>query len=116
MSLRHSEWAGRSVFLTGHTGFKGSWLVLMLESLGARVHGYALDPDAGTCMFGVAGIERLLASDTRADLADLERLRAAMTAAAPDIVLHLAAQPLVREGYRQPLGTFATNVMGTAHV
>jgi CDP-glucose 4,6-dehydratase len=88
----------------------------MLESLGARVHGYALDPDAGTCMFGVAGIERLLASDTRADLADLERLRAAMTAAAPDIVLHLAAQPLVREGYRQPLGTFATNVMGTAHV
>ncbi len=114
--LRRSDWEGRSVFLTGHTGFKGSWLVLMLESLGARVHGYALDPDAGTSMFGVAGIEALTASDTRADLADRERVAVAMAAAEPDLVLHLAAQPLVRESYEQPVGTFATNIMGTAHV
>jgi CDP-glucose 4,6-dehydratase len=115
-ALHHSDWKGRSVFVTGHTGFKGSWLVMMLESLGARVHGYALDPDPGASMFSVVRIERLLASDTRADLADLDRLRTAMTAAMPDVVLHLAAQPLVREGYRQPLRTFVTNVMGTAHV
>lgn len=114
--LRRSDWEGRSVFLTGHTGFKGSWLVLLLQGLGARVHGYALDPDTGTSMFGVAGIEALMASDTRADLADRERVASAMAAAAPDLVMHLAAQPLVRESYEQPVGTFATNVMGTAHV
>lgn len=114
--LRRSDWEGRSVFLTGHTGFKGSWLVLMLKSLGARVHGYALDPDAGTSMFGVAGVEALMASDTRADLADRERVAAAMAVASPDTVLHLAAQPLVRESYVRPVVTFATNVMGTAHV
>ena len=114
--LHRGDWEGRSVFLTGHTGFKGSWLVLMLQGLGARVHGYALDPDAGASMFDVAGIEALMASDTRADLADRERVAAAMAAAAPDLVLHLAAQPLVRESYEQPVGTFATNVMGTAHV
>lgn len=116
MTFRRDAWAGRSVFLTGHTGFKGSWLVLLLESLGARVHGYALDPDPGTSMFQVTRIASLLSSDVRADLADLARLKAAMAAASPDVVLHLAAQPLVREGYKQPLQTFATNVMGTAHV
>jgi CDP-glucose 4,6-dehydratase len=115
-TFRRDDWAGRSVFLTGHTGFKGSWLVLLLESLGARVHGYALDPDPGTSMFDVTRIASLLSSDVRADLADLVLLKEAMVAASPDVVLHLAAQPLVREGYKQPLQTFATNVMGTAHV
>ena len=115
-TFRRADWAGRSVFLTGHTGFKGSWLVLLLESLGAQVHGYALDPDAGLSMFEAARIASLLSSDVRADLADLAALKAAMASAAPDVVLHLAAQPLVREGYKQPLQTFATNVMGTAHV
>ncbi|WP_285404589.1 CDP-glucose 4,6-dehydratase [Luteibacter sp. ME-Dv--P-043b] len=115
-TLRRSDWEGRSVFLTGHTGFKGSWLALMLEAFGARVHGYALDPDTGTSMFGVANVEALVASDTRADLADRDRLAAAMASAVPDLVLHLAAQPLVRESYKQPVRTFATNVMGTAHL
>lgn len=115
-TLRRSYWEGKSVFLTGHTGFKGGWLVLMLEWLGARVHGYALDPDDGPSMFGVGGIGRLLASDTRADIADCEYVAKSMEAASPDVILHLAAQPLVRESYRQPVGTFATNVMGTAHV
>lgn len=115
-TFRPDAWAGRSVFLTGHTGFKGSWLVLLLESLGARVHGYALDPDPGTSMFEATRIASLLSSDVRADLADLAHLQAAMATASPDVVLHLAAQPLVREGYKQPLQTFATNVMGTAHV
>jgi CDP-glucose 4,6-dehydratase len=109
-------WTNRSVFLTGHTGFKGSWLTVMLDRLGARIHGYALDPDPGHTMFSAADIAPLLSADTRADIADLGHLRAAMTAAQPALVLHLAAQPLVRESYSDPLGTFATNVMGTAHV
>lgn len=109
-------WNGRSVFLTGHTGFKGGWLALMLHALGARVHGYALDPDPGPSMFDVASIRHGLASDTRADLADRGRLAEALVAAEPDIILHLAAQPLVRESYVRPVDTFATNVMGTVHL
>lgn len=109
-------WAGRRVLLTGHTGFKGGWLALWLHALGARVHGYALNPPTEPNLFEAAGIAALLAADVRADLADLPRLRATISEARPDIVLHLAAQPLVRESYRDPLGTLATNVMGTAHL
>lgn len=113
---RADAWSGRSVFLTGHTGFKGGWLALMLHALGARVHGYALDPDSGPSMFEVAGIRHVLSSDTRADLADRGRLADAMASARPDVILHLAAQPLVRESYVRPVDTFATNVMGTVHL
>ena len=109
-------WRGRSVLLTGHTGFKGSWLALWLNQLGARVHGYALDPPTEPNLFAVAGVGRLLASDTRADLADQRRLQASFEQSQPEVVFHLAAQSLVREGYRDPLGTFATNVLGTAAV
>jgi CDP-glucose 4,6-dehydratase len=111
-----SFWRDRSIFLTGHTGFKGGWLALWLARLGARVHGYALDPDTSPSLCDVAKVPTVLASDVRADLANLERLRSAMRAAGPEILLHLAAQPLVRESYRAPVRTFATNVMGTAHV
>ena len=106
----------RSVLLTGHTGFKGSWLSLWLKQLGAHVHGYALDPPTEPSLFAVAGVGALLASDTRADLADQARLRATFERSQPEVVFHLAAQSLVREGYRDPLGTFATNVLGTASV
>lgn len=109
-------WSGRSVLLTGHTGFKGSWLSLMLQRLGARVHGYALDPVGAPSLFEQARIADILATDCRANLLDLPRLAAACASAEPEVVFHLAAQPLVKVGYADPLGTFATNVMGTAHL
>jgi CDP-glucose 4,6-dehydratase len=106
----------RVVLLTGHTGFKGSWLALWLADLGARVHGYALEPPTEPNLFEVAQVAGVLASDTRADLADLAALTATLERSQPEVVFHLAAQPLVREGYRDPLGTLATNVMGTANL
>lgn len=109
-------WGKRSVFLTGHTGFKGGWLSLWLNKIGAKVHGYALDPTTEPSLFHVAQLAPLFASDTRADLANREQLRFALERASPEVVFHLAAQPLVRESYRDPLGTLATNVMGTANL
>jgi CDP-glucose 4,6-dehydratase len=102
--------------VTGHTGFKGGWLALWLHELGAIVQGYALNPPTEPSLFESAGIGTALASDTRADLADLAQLQAALDKAQPEIVFHLAAQPLVRTSYQDPLGTLATNVMGTAHL
>lgn len=107
---------GKRVLVTGHTGFKGGWLALWLHRLGATVQGYALDPPTEPSLFETAGIAGILASDTRADLADLARLKSALNEGQPEIVFHLAAQPLVRASYRDPLGTLASNVMGTAHV
>ena len=109
-------WADRSVFVTGHTGFKGGWLSLWLHQLGAKVHGYALNPLTHPSLFEVSRVAGVLAADTRADLADLEAVRSALKQAQPEVVFHLAAQSLVRESYRDPLGTLATNVMGTAHL
>lgn len=109
-------WGGKRVFLTGHTGFKGSWLCMLLRSLGARVHGYALTPPTTPSLFVEAGIESILASHTLADIRDLAALTDAMLRADPDIVLHLAAQPLVRYSYREPVETFAVNVMGTVNL
>ena len=106
----------RPVLLTGHTGFKGSWLALWLAGLGARVHGYALEPPTQPNVFEVARVGELLASDTRADLADLDSLSGTVDRIQPEVVFHLAAQPLVKEGYRDPLATLATNVMGTANL
>ena len=116
MSDAASGWHGRSVLVTGHTGFKGGWLALWLNQLGARVHGFSLEPPTQPNLFEVARIGSLLASDVRADLADLSALKSAFASARPEIVFHLAAQPLVRDSYRDPRGTFATNVMGMAHV
>lgn len=109
-------WRGRSVLVTGHTGFKGGWLTLWLHGLGARVHGYALDPPTEPSLFETAYIRKLLASDTRADLANLTTLKSTFDEAQPEAIFHLAAQSLVREGYRDPLATLASNVMGTAQV
>lgn len=116
MSAEDTFWRDLPVVVTGHTGFKGGWLTLWLEQLRAKVHGYALDPPTEPNLFEAARIGTRLASDTRADLADLPRLSAVFARASPEVVFHLAAQPLVREGYRDPLGTLASNVMGTAHV
>src|SRR5690606_31987160 len=92
------------------------WLTMWLQKLDARVHGFALDPPTSPSLFKAAGVESLLSADDRADLASLTGLRAAFSAAQPEVVFHLAAQPLVRESYRRPVETFAANVMGTAHV
>lgn len=106
---------GRSVFLTGHTGFKGSWLALWLHKMGAKVHGYALEP-LHPSLFEEAGVKDVLASHTIGDVRDLGAVTKAMKAAKPEIVLHLAAQALVRLSYREPVETFDTNVMGTVNV
>ena len=109
-------WRGRRVFLTGHTGFKGGWLAVWLAEAGAEVHGFALDPPPGPSFFEAAGVEHRLAAHTVGDLRNADAVANAMAAASPEIVFHLGAQPLVRLSYAQPLETFATNVMGTAHV
>lgn len=111
-----SGYAGRSVFLTGHTGFKGSWLTLWLQRLGAQVTGYALPPAGALNLFSLAGVQSALHAHHDADIRDAAALAAAMQAASPQIVFHLAAQPLVRASYRDPLQTWSTNVMGTAHL
>ena len=107
---------GKRVFLTGHTGFKGSWLALWLHSLGAEVTGYALDPPTNPNHFTVAGIESVLEKHHVADIRDEQKLNTAMRDARPDLVLHLAAQTVVRTGYEIPRETFDINVMGTIGV
>lgn len=107
-------WTGKRVFLTGNTGFKGSWMTIWLELLGAKVFGYALAPPTKPSLFSLAGLEQSVW--TEGDVRDLSALTAAMTKAQPDVVIHMAAQPLVRESYIDPVGTYATNVMGTVHL
>jgi len=107
---------GKRVFLTGHTGFKGSWLVMLLHRLGCPVTGYALAPPTTPALFAAARLRELLDDHHEADIRDAGRLAAAVAAARPDVVVHLAAQPLVRRSHRDPLDTFSTNVVGTASV
>lgn len=109
-------WRGRRVFLTGHTGFKGGWLSLWLQSMGAEVHGYALNPPTEPNLYTVADVGLDMASSTIGNICDADRLLAAMQIARPEIVFHLAAQPLVRYSYAQPVETYAVNVMGTVHL
>lgn len=116
MELMASKWAGKRVFLTGHTGFKGGWLAVMLNRLGAEVHGFALDPSTTPNLFETADIATLCQSSTIADIRDARALAAAVAAAKPDLVIHMAAQALVGTGYDDPVGTYATNVMGTIHL
>jgi CDP-glucose 4,6-dehydratase len=115
MSAVSGFWKGKKVFLTGNTGFKGSWLSIWLESLGAEVFGYALPPNTDPSLFEVAKLDGRL-DTTLADLDDDVALRASMEKADPDIVIHMAAQPIVLMSYDDPLGTYRTNVLGTARV
>lgn len=108
-------WHGRRVLLTGHTGFKGAWLALWLARRGAEVHGLALDPEPPRSLFEEAGIDALV-RDGRGDIRDPAGVGRAVEAANPEVVFHLAAQSLVLRSYSDPLGTWATNVMGSAHL
>jgi CDP-glucose 4,6-dehydratase len=107
-------WRGKRVFLTGHTGFKGGWLCLWLQSMGADVFGFALAPQTPN-LFELANVGDGI-SHTLGDIRDLNSLKNALADARPDIVFHLAAQSLVRSSYADPVGTFATNVMGTVNL
>ncbi len=109
-------YAGKRVFLTGHTGFKGSWLALWLTSLGAKVCGYSLAPNTNPSMFNVLDIEHKIEKSIFGDILDEKTLERAISEFQPDIVFHLAAQPLVRLSYREPILTYKTNVIGTLNI
>jgi CDP-glucose 4,6-dehydratase len=113
--LNHSFWKGRKVFLTGHTGFKGSWLSLWLESLGANVTGYALAPPTQPSLFEQAKIANAIRS-IQGDVRDFSRLQGAIAECRPEVIIHMAAQSVVRRGYQDPIETYSSNVMGTVHV
>ena len=115
MSVPTSSWQGRRVFLTGHTGFKGGWLALWLASKGAIVRGYALDPSTDPSLFTTARVTSIL-EDIRGDIRNPALIEPALHDFAPEVVFHMAAQPLVRYSYEDPIGTYETNVIGTARV
>ena len=108
-----SFWQHKRVLLTGHTGFKGAWLALWLQQLGAEVHGLALPPDPDQTLFPALGLQL---SEDRIDLRDQQAVQRSVLQAQPQIVLHLAAQPLVRRSYADPVGTWSTNVLGSLHL
>jgi len=114
-SVDPAFWAGKRVFLTGHTGFKGSWLSLWLQKMGASVTGFALEPPTTPALFEEAHVADGMTSII-ADIRERQALTQALVGADPEIVIHMAAQPLVRASYDDPVGTYATNVMGTVHL
>ena len=114
LGLNESFWGSRRVLLTGHTGFKGSWLLMLLETLGAKVTGISLEPEAGGLFRQIGGAARCIHIVN--DIRDHAALRAIIAAARPEIIFHLAAQPLVRQSYIEPLETIETNVIGTANL
>ncbi|MBR6323182.1 MAG: CDP-glucose 4,6-dehydratase [Lachnospiraceae bacterium] len=115
MNFDLNAYRGKTVFVTGHTGFKGSWLSVMLVNAGARVVGYSTCAKTEKRLFDLCGVREQM-THIRGDVRDLDHLTAAMAEAKPEIVLHLAAQPIVRDSYLDPVGTYATNVMGTVNL
>jgi len=114
MSADASFWRGKRVLVTGHTGFKGSWLTLWLQALGAEVIGLALDPPSTPSLFERGRVEEGMVS-IHGDLRNLDDVLGVMETYRPEVVFHLAAQSLVRPSYQDPVYTYATNVMGTVH-
>ena len=109
-------WAGKKVFLTGHTGFKGSWLSLWLHSMGAEVTGYSLSAPTTPSLFELGKLKNIFVESVSGDVTDFEALKKALDKANPEIVIHMAAQPLVRRSYQDPIQTYTTNVMGTVNI
>ena len=114
--MNPSFWKGKTVFLTGHTGFKGGWIAHWLYELGASVHGYSLEPPTQPNFYAETQLQKRLVQSTIGDIRDLTALINALKIAKPDIIIHMAAQPLVRESYKTPVETFASNVMGTVNL
>jgi CDP-glucose 4,6-dehydratase len=115
MVIESGFWKNKNVFVTGHTGFKGSWLCLMLEYMGANVTGYALNPPTEPSLYTAGHVDKTINS-VIADIRDKETLQAALFKCKPDILIHMAAQPLVRYSYHNPIETYETNVMGTVYL
>lgn len=113
--MSNQFWRGKKVFITGHNGFKGSWLTLCLSRMGAELHGYSLPPPTEPNMFELTHLKSAIHT-TIGDVRDQKALTEAMIKAQPEIVFHMAAQPLVRESYVSPVDTFSTNVMGTVNL
>tara|TARA_B100001093_G_scaffold132296_1_gene124849 strand:- start:12829 stop:13887 length:1059 start_codon:yes stop_codon:yes gene_type:complete len=116
MKVNLDFWKNRSVFLTGHTGFKGGWIALWLADMGARVHGYSLDAMTNPSFFKETRLEERIVSSTIANIQDFSALKAAILFAKPSVIIHMAAQSLVLESYDSPLETFKTNIIGTANL
>ena len=116
MLVNREFWDGKRVLITGYTGFKGSWLALWLNELGAVVTGVGLEPDTSPSLFRQLDLERRLERHHIADIREAQALAEIVQACQPQVVFHLAAQPLVRRSYQDPLGTWATNVQGSLHV
>lgn len=109
-------WIGKNVFLTGHSGFKGGWTALYLSELGANVHGYSLPPASQPSLWEIADVGSRMTTSTFADIRDFSSLCDAIQNAQPDIVIHMAAQSLVRQSYKDPIETYSVNIMGTVNV
>lgn len=116
LGLNVEFWRGKSVLITGHTGFKGGWLSLWLSKLGSDVHGFALSPEQNPNLFTVANVQKYISSSTIHDINDLRAVRDHVKKVKPDIIFHMAAQPLVRESYLNPLQTYSTNIVGTINL
>jgi CDP-glucose 4,6-dehydratase len=114
--MKFDIFRGKRVLITGHTGFKGSWLALWLHQLGAQVYGYSLPPPTTPSNYTLSTIKAILAGEWIADIRDRDQMKVSLQACQPDVIFHLAAQPLVRASYREPFETFEVNVMGTASV
>jgi CDP-glucose 4,6-dehydratase len=111
-----SFWKNKKVFITGHTGFKGSWFCLSLSKLGANITGFALQPPTQPSLYNLCEIDKLISRSYIGDIRDAELLNQAMIETKPEIVIHMAAQPLVRDSYKHPVETYSINVMGTVNV
>ena len=114
--MNPSFWNGKQVLLTGHTGFKGGWMSLWLQSMGAKVHGYSLAPTSQPNFFTSANVGEGMASHTIADIRDAQKIKDVIEQIKPEIIFHMAAQPLVRHSYAEPVETYAVNVMGTVNL
>lgn len=113
MMLDRSFWSGKRVFVTGHTGFKGGWLSLVLNMMGSKVIGYSLEPSTEPNLFSLSGLSKVVAVHHIEDIVNRDALQAAVSNSGADVLIHMAAQPIVSEGFRDPYSTFNTNVMGT---
>ena len=114
--MKKNIFTNKTVLLTGHTGFKGAWLAIWLKELGAKVIGYSTDPPTELSLFEQAGLNEKLTADIRGDVRDSSRLQDVVAQYAPQIIFHLAAQPIVLTSYQAPQETFASNAMGTVNL